>query len=170
MAVWDVVLVGTGSWSACVVGTQASRSVGFLLDMTCLFCVQKGETDGVIVYPWDISKEAFGSWLCLHEQETVGRPGLCFDAPLARWLSEVTGQVYGVDGKLYGRGCWEPWQWQLLPRWAEVFTACSERFFALPLTGEQAFDLLAHVEQELWWLAHRSRMVAVSPAGRQAGI
>ncbi len=153
-----------------VTRTWASQSIGFLLGMTCPFCVQKGGADGVTINPGDISKEAFCHWLCLHEQEPVGRPGICFDAPLARWLSEVTGQVYGVDGKLYGRGCWEPWQWRLLPRWAEIFTEWSERFFALPLTGEQALEVLASVEWELWLLGHRSRPVAELSDARQTSV
>ncbi len=48
--------------------------------------------------------ESFSSWLCFHEDDIIGYPGMCFHSPLARWLSEVTGHTYGVDGSVYGRG------------------------------------------------------------------
>jgi hypothetical protein len=45
-----------------------------------------------------ISLEAFCAWLCAHEHEVVGRSGTWFQGPLARWLSDLLGGVYGVDG------------------------------------------------------------------------
>jgi hypothetical protein len=78
----------------------------------------------------EISLGAFVSWLCLHEHEVIGLAGTCFDDPLARWLSEMTGHVFGVDGKWYGR-------WRLLPRWAEVFCVWMESRAYRPMTGRE---------------------------------
>ena len=94
----------------------------------------------------DISQEAFCAWLCQHEHEVVGRPGTYFHSPLALWLSEVCGHVYGVDDKVYGRASWEYESWFPLPQWAQVFTARSERFLTQVMRGQEAFALLAHVE------------------------
>ena len=93
--------------------------------------------------------EDFGAWLVLHEQENVGCPLRWFESPLARWLSEVTGHVYGVDGDLYGRACWEACYWLPLPTWARLFVAWVESHTVLAMTGEQAFLLLARVEMAL---------------------
>jgi hypothetical protein len=94
----------------------------------------------------EISLDAFVSWLCSHEFEIVGFPGTWFDAPLARWLSELTGHTYGVDGKLYGRASCDSCRWRLLPQWAEVFSAWVELYAYRPLTGYEALEVLAHVE------------------------
>ena len=93
--------------------------------------------------------EDFAAWLILHEQEVVGCPLRWFETPLARWFSEITGHVYGVDGALYGRACWEPQQWLPLSTWARVFVAWIEGHSVLAMTGEQAFLLLARVELAL---------------------
>lgn len=97
----------------------------------------------------EMHAEDFGAWLIVHEQESVGCPLRWFESPLARWLSEVTGHVYGVDGALYGRACWELCHWLPLPSWACVFMAWLESHSALVITGGQAFALLARVEMAL---------------------
>ena len=97
----------------------------------------------------EISLDAFVSWLCSHEHEVIGLAGTCFDGPLARWLSEMTGYVFGVDGKWYGRASSEYGRWRLLPRWAEVFCVWMESRTYRPLTGREALDVLAHVELTL---------------------
>jgi hypothetical protein len=127
------------------------KLVGFrFLACPLLSSGQKGGGCMQTVNPVEIKRDAFRKWLLAHAAESVGSPGRCFDAPLARWLSEVSGHVYGVDDKLYGRGCWEYVQWLPLPRWAELFTSWSEgRFFACSLTGLQALDILARVEYTL---------------------
>ncbi len=94
----------------------------------------------------EISLDAFVSWLCSHEDDVVGVPGTYFDAPLARWLSEMTGHVFGVDGQWYGRASSEYGRWRLLPRWAEVFCAWAESRTYRPLMGREALDVLAQVE------------------------
>ena len=94
----------------------------------------------------EISLDTFVSWLCSHEDVVVGVPGTCFDAPLARWLSMMTGQVFGVDGKWYGRALSECRRWRLLPRWAVLFCIWAESRTSRPLTGREALDVLAQVE------------------------
>ncbi|HEX9134593.1 MAG TPA: hypothetical protein VF844_20070 [Ktedonobacteraceae bacterium] len=94
----------------------------------------------------EISLDAFVSWLCSHEHEVIGLSGKCFDDPLARWLSEMTGHVFGVDGKWYGRASSEYGRWRLLPRWAEVFCVWMESRAYRPITGIEALDVLAQVE------------------------
>src|SRR5438876_6825613 len=74
----------------------------------------------------NISPEAFCAWLCQREHEVVGHPGTCFHSPLALWLSEEFGHVYGVDGNVYGRALHDCRVWRLLPRWAAAFVARTE--------------------------------------------
>lgn len=95
----------------------------------------------------EISQEAFCAWLCQHEHEEVGRPGTCFHSPLALWLSELCGHVYGVDGHVYGRALHDYQMWRLLPRWAVAFAARTEARALHVLTGQEAFALLADVER-----------------------
>jgi hypothetical protein len=97
----------------------------------------------------EISLDVFVSWLCSHEHEVVGFPGKCFDAPLARCLSEMTCHVFGVDGKWYGRASSESCRWRLLLLWAEVFCAWAESRAYRPMTGREALEVLAHVELEV---------------------
>lgn len=97
----------------------------------------------------EISLDTFVSWLCSHEHEVIGVSGKCFDGPLARWLSEMTGHVFGVDGKWYGRASSEYGRWRLLPQWAEVFCVWMESRAYRPITGREALDVLAHVELTL---------------------
>lgn len=96
----------------------------------------------------DIDLESFCTWLCEHSDEVVGHPGQWFGSPLALWLSERAGQRYGVDGSCYGRASCEEAQWPL-PRWAQVFVAYLEQTVAYPVTGYQAFVVLARVELAL---------------------
>jgi hypothetical protein len=111
--------------------------------MACLPLVWKR---GDVVQPCDIDQEAFCSWLCLHEDEVVGHPGMCFQSPLAMWLSEVSGHVYGVDSGLYGRASWDYRCWLRLPRWALLFTRRVEAWPLCDITGAEAFTVLAQVE------------------------
>lgn len=101
------------------------------------------------MYPVELRVEDFGSWLCRHEWDCVGQPLLCFQSPLALWLSEVTGHVYGVDGLRYGRALWDGCCWLELPRWAQVFAMRLEQVSASVVMGYQAFAVLAHVEMAL---------------------
>jgi hypothetical protein len=98
--------------------------------------------------------DAFCQWLCEREHVIVGRPGMIFHCPLAHWMSEITGHVYGVDGRVYGRACIQYQRWLLLPRWAEVFVAWSESVAFRPITGMQALMILAGVEMTLHMLEH----------------
>jgi hypothetical protein len=97
----------------------------------------------------EISLDAFCSWVCSHECDVVGHPGSWFDSPLARWLSELSGHIYGMDGRLYGRASCDDERWQVLPYWAEVFSVWVESCPAQPMTGYEALLVLARVELAL---------------------
>jgi hypothetical protein len=96
-----------------------------------------------------VSLEAFCAWLCTHEHEIVGRSGTWFHGPLAHWLSDLLGGVYGVDGPLYGRASWDAYWWLPLPRWAVLFTTWLDAREGRPVLGREAFVLLAQVEKAL---------------------
>ena len=95
--------------------------------------------------PSDIQQEAFGDWLQVHREMTFERPAACFDSPLARWLGEVTGHVYGVDGEKYGRACWEYEHWLPLPWWARLVMARLEAGSSRMLTCSQVMALVADI-------------------------
>ncbi len=97
----------------------------------------------------EMTSEEFCSWLCAKEQAVFEHPTLCFYSPLALWLLERTGRVYGVDGQRYGCAGWDDCQWLLLPRWAQMFIARLEAVRACVVTGAEAFALLAGVERAL---------------------
>src|SRR5713226_3160592 len=90
----------------------------------CLRCGKErgGDSLGML----DLCLDAFAAWLIGHENEIVGSPKRCFQSPLACWLSETTGHVYGVDGDKFGRALWEYCYWRQLPRWAHLFSAWLE--------------------------------------------
>lgn len=115
-------------------------------------------------HPLDISLDAFCAWLCLREHEVVGRPGTCFHSPLALWLSDLFGHVYGVDGNVYGRALHDHCVWRVLPRWAVVFAVRAEARSAHVLTGQEAFALLVDVEQMLMPGGGRSQVADYSTA------
>jgi hypothetical protein len=46
----------------------------------------------------DMDLESLCAWLCEEEEQVVGHPGQWFDCLLAVWLSEISGNRYGVDG------------------------------------------------------------------------
>jgi hypothetical protein len=97
----------------------------------------------------DSDLDPFCAWLCEHEHDVVGRPGMTHHNPLAQWLSERSGHTYGVDGRVYGRASCAFHCWRLLPRWAEVFVAWSESVTFRPITGSEALAILAGVEMAL---------------------
>jgi hypothetical protein len=97
----------------------------------------------------DSDLDPFCAWLCEHEHEVVGRPGMTYHCPLAQWLSERSGHTYGIDGRVYGRASCAFYYWRVLPRWAEVFVAWSEVLAFRPVTGCEALVLLASVELAL---------------------
>ncbi len=103
----------------------------------------------------DINIDEFVSWLCLREHKVVGCLGTWYDSPLARYLSERTGHVFGVDGNRYGRPSSDYWCWLLLPRWAEIFTSLVESCPCRPVTGYETLVLLAQVELALSPVAAR---------------
>jgi hypothetical protein len=92
----------------------------------------------------ELSLDDFADWLLRHASEQVGQRGRCFDHPLARWLSERSGRLIGVDSAAgsYGPALESPRRWQPLPRWAERFAALAECPHFELLSGEQAFALL----------------------------
>jgi hypothetical protein len=97
--------------------------------------------------PSDIQQEAFGAWLQVHREMTFEWPAACFDSPLARWLGEMTGQVYGVDGEKYGRACWEYEQWLPLPWWARLVMARLEAGSSRMLTCSQVMAFVTEVSR-----------------------
>lgn len=98
----------------------------------------------------EVSQEDFCSWLIWNEKNIVGRPGTYFHDPLALYLSSSAGKVCGVAEKHYGLARCEAHQWRVLPRWASLFRFLAERYYPhVPLTGSQAFALLAQVETVL---------------------
>ena len=96
-----------------------------------------------------IDLDEFCGWLCEHECDVVGKPGIWFHSPLAFWLSEVTGHVYGVDGGLYGRACWDACRWLPLPQWAVLFSARVEQWMGRGMIGADALTMLADIERSL---------------------
>lgn len=94
------------------------------------------------------SFDDFCTWLCEQESSIVGRPGIGYNDPLSEWLSCRLHCVYGVDGKRYGPARLDPHSWRFLPDWCQQFLVFTERYmFACPLTGAQAFNALAEIEQ-----------------------
>ena len=81
----------------------------------------------------DSDLDSFCTWLCQREHEIVGRPGMVYHCPLAQWLSECAGHIYGVDGRVYGRASCAYHCWRLLPRWAAVFVTWSAHGHNHPL-------------------------------------
>lgn len=138
--------------------------------ITCPLLWKRGDLVHMVhvLCPSDIDQEAFCSWLCLHENEVVGRPGMCYQSPLASWLSEVSGYVFGVDGSVYGRATWDYRCWLRLPRWALLFTRRVEARTSCDITGAEAFAVLAQVEMALvpqvscWQEARAARVMYVS--------
>jgi len=96
----------------------------------------------------DLGLETFATWLAIREHEVVGLPHLCFQSPLARWLSEMTGHLFGVDVDegTFGWALADSCTWRLLPRWAHLFSRWLEARHVEAVTGRDAFDLLAAVE------------------------
>ena len=97
----------------------------------------------------EIDIEAFETWLCFHESDIVGTPGMWFHSPLAIWLSEMYGHIYGVDTRCYGRASSESTQWRWLPTWAQHLQSHLTCHELHAITGEVAFAALAEVEQTL---------------------
>jgi hypothetical protein len=99
---------------------------------------------------WLVSMDAFGGWLCEREYEVVGVPGRYFDSPVARFLSETYGQVYGVDDEgMCWRAC-EDWRRFRLSSWVRLFLRMTEQTRAFrPVTGAEAFASLVAVEARL---------------------
>ena len=95
-----------------------------------------------------VELDSFVSWLCLHEgDEVVGSVGTWFDSPLARYLSEMTGHLYGVDGFRYGYALHDERYWLLLPSWAERFSCWIESCSRRPVTCDEVLEVLAWMER-----------------------
>jgi hypothetical protein len=103
------------------------------------------------VVPTRLAFDDFLSWLAsFAEQDVVGQPGLCFNSPLACFLSQLAGVVIGEDGQRYGRASVESHHWRALPRWAQLFSQFGERLaYGQPLTAYHALCLLVEVETAL---------------------
>jgi hypothetical protein len=94
--------------------------------------------------------EAFVSWLCLHDgNEVVGYVGTWFDSPLARYLSEVTGHLFGVDSQRYGCALDDYQRWLVLPCWAQHLSWWVESCPRRPTTGDEVLEVLASIERVL---------------------
>ena len=97
----------------------------------------------------DLGSEEFAAWLAIREDEIVGLPKRCFQSPLARWISEMTGHVFGVDEGKFGWALSDECSWRLLPRWAHLFTHWLDAWHSEAVTGQDAFNVLARVELAL---------------------
>jgi len=93
-----------------------------------------------------LSIKKFHVWLSIHATEIVGQAGTCFLSPLAIWISEEAGHLYGTDDLFYGRAATDYSSWQMLPKWAECFNAPLERIAFHPVTGSEALQELAHIK------------------------
>lgn len=133
-------------------GVGSAEPVSGFRGLCVLLLAPKG---GGCMQSFDIDIDRFVSWLCLREHEVVGCLGTWYDSPLARYLSERTGHVFGVDGKRYGRPSSDYRRWLLLPQWAEAFSSLVESCPCRPVTGYETLLLLAHVELALSPLAAR---------------
>jgi len=111
--------------------------------------------------PSDIEQANFCAWLCAQENMVFPAPASIFGSPLACWLSEVTGQLYGVDGEVYGLALCEEAYWKPLPCWAKLLVARLDACVARPLSGFEVFVLLAGVEVALVHLRTRRQRVSV---------
>jgi hypothetical protein len=131
--------------------TDAHRTLSYRTRTACepLHRLSFLSTGGTPLRLNESDLDAFCQWLCEREHAMVGRPGMIFHCPLALWMSELTGHIYGVDGCRYGRACSAYQRWLVLPRWAEVFVAWSESVAFRPITGAQALTILAGVEMAL---------------------
>lgn len=97
-----------------------------------------------------LEMNAFFEWLCLHrDDDIVGLPGRCFHSPLACWLSALAGRAIGVDEMRYGWALADTCRWALLPLWARVFAAYSEKLFGRAMSAYEAVSLLVQVETAL---------------------
>jgi hypothetical protein len=98
---------------------------------------------------WMLSMEAFAAWLCEREGQIVGVPGRLFGSPLAYWLEQTYGRVYGVNEQC----CWlasDERQLFRLPLWTRLFILHSERVKPFEaLTGDEAFTILACIEERM---------------------
>ena len=110
--------------------------------------------------PSDIKQEVFCSWLCSHEHTAFEYPASVFSSPLARWLSDVTGHLYGVDGFVFGSALLEEQYWKPLPCWAKMFVARLDAYAVRPLSGSEVFVLLAGVEVALVQAGARRQSVS----------
>src|SRR5512135_92015 len=107
----------------------------------------------------DSDLDFFCTWRGAREHEIVGRPGMIYHCPLAQWLSERSGHIYGVESRVYGRATCASHCWRLLPRWAEVFVAWSDVLAFRPVTGGEALVLLASVELALYVVSNNTRPI-----------
>jgi len=96
-----------------------------------------------------LSLESFVTWLCEREHTDVGIPHRCFCCPLACYLSEMTGRLWGVDAPYYGLASLEAHRWAVLPQWARLFVSYTDTARFPSLTGVQALEVLASIELHL---------------------
>ena len=109
--------------------------------------------------PSDIKQEVFCSWLCTHEYTVFAFPASVFRSPLACWLSDVTGHLYGVDGFVYGSALLDERYWKPLPCWAKMLVARLDACAVRPLSGSEVFIILASVEVALVHVGTRQQSV-----------
>lgn len=100
------------------------------------------------ISPANIDLEAFGLWLIEHEGDVFDCTDSHFQCPLARWLTDLGGALYGVDGYTYGAASWDAQHWRELPPWARGFHSrvATRTLFSSHIYGRQAFLMLAEVE------------------------
>ena len=109
--------------------------------------------------PSDIQQEDFCSWLCSQEYMVFVSPASVFSSPLACWLSDLTGHLYGVDDFAYGSALLGERYWKPLPCWAKMLVARLDACAVRPLSGSEVFVILASVEVALVQVGTRQQSV-----------
>ncbi|TMC19650.1 MAG: hypothetical protein E6J34_14920 [Chloroflexi bacterium] len=93
----------------------------------------------------ELDREDFIAWLCANKENDVGRPGTFFHCPIAEFLGVRAGRAHGVQCGKYGYASLDEGKWNVLPLWAQAFTARAERYAFAPITGAQALSILTGV-------------------------
>lgn len=110
-----------------------------------------------------IEQDDFVTWLCERETAISGHAGTRFGSPLVEWLSSLFRSECAIEN---ASCCWMSfdcrWRWRELPAWSLRFQAKIEGYTFRPLTGLEAFEILASVElsmraQQRSHTGHRKR-------------
>jgi len=145
--VWVVSNLSPRSTSVGDVIYSPTTARAWLVDQSGLREI-KHEARSVGMMP--IDQEDFATWLCEREIEVVGHAGTRFGSPLVEWLSTLLGTQCCIEDATCG---WmlidSRWIWRTLPTWSIRFQQRMDSAVYRPLTGGEAFTILASVELSL---------------------